>query len=315
MVAWLLKYANHSRFLDGGLFRFSQPAALNDPHEAIPDTRYEEYSAEDLASVRVDYDPFHPLSVEKEQRLREMLLGPSSRFRLDEKMSPTLWPLHEPRLRDEPFNTLAEVDRCIADLAQSLLVACANSRFGIFSLTRADAEHMWAYYAQGHAGLCVRFNAEHKCFANAQPVQYSDHPIFVSTKLGLMRVAGIQFDRDAILNRQISTVPALMLLRKRASWAHEEEVRILADLSKADKVHRGADPSGLPICLFRVPRDAVHSIVFGLRAPQAFIDEAAVRAYSSSEWYNVPMFRREMRGTRIVEVPLVTPKGGSASSE
>jgi len=166
---------------------------------------------------------------------------------------------------------------------------------------------MWAYYAQDHAGLCVRFNAEHECFANAQPVQYSDDPIFISTKLGLLRVAGIQFDRAAILNRQISTVPALMLLRKRAGWAHEEEVRILADLSKADKVHPGADHSGLPICLFRVPRAAVHSVVFGLRASKSFIDEAAVGANNSSEWHNVPMFRREMRGAKIIEVPLGIP--------
>jgi hypothetical protein len=59
---------------------------------------------------------------------------PARRF--DEKSFPGMWPAYERRLRQEPFYTLSEFDRAIAERAIELCVSWADTSVGVLRSQR-----------------------------------------------------------------------------------------------------------------------------------------------------------------------------------
>lgn len=103
---------------------------------------------------------------------------------MDEKSFPGLWPKAEPRLRGEPFDTLAEFDRALDERAIAVSEETANRSLGILCLTtNRDDESMWSYYGVEHRGACIEFDPMHAFFADkVRPVEYSADPIVVTIK-------------------------------------------------------------------------------------------------------------------------------------
>ena len=212
----LLKYAASARFLENGLFRFSQPA-LNDPYEAFPGLLVNSYAAEDIEAARREADEFGASNISDEQ-LRALFLPPFPARRMDEKSFPGLWPLRQPILREKPFDTSHEYHEAIANRAVELGFELASKQIGILSLTESAQETMWAYYAENQRGLCITFDAKHPYFVGSiRPIEYSDTPIHVTINDGLVRSGGRTISTQAILQGDMDFFPDDLLWRKQTS--------------------------------------------------------------------------------------------------
>jgi hypothetical protein len=121
--------------------------------------------------------------------------------------------------------------------------------------TKPDIELMWAHYASSHHAICLEFSARNATFSTAFQVAYAkDYPIFDITSS----------DEEHNL---------LPLIAKSASWAYEEEYRLISQEQATATPHRtiisnnGVAP---------IPTDALTSIIVGCLA-----DDATIAAITS----------------------------------
>lgn len=297
----LYKYYPTARFFENRLVRFTQPSALNDPDEALPEMSFGRFTEEDYAVARekASRAGFQPATV---QELEAMFMIPFSSGRFDEVSFPGLWPANEPRLRQEPFSTVAELDRAVADRAVELVGELADKSIGIFSLSRVLSEPMRAYYSNSHTGVVVGFDEAHPFFARScYDVEYSDTPFTVSSNQGWVRILGSTVSNEDILESRLSTVPLRLFLRKRSNWQHEEEVRAIARLGEADRTLQAGD-GGYPIYLFKVPPEAVRSVEFGYEATDDFVAEAMSHIAKVTAWERLSVTRRRRLRSRQIEI-------------
>ncbi|MCB9345323.1 MAG: DUF2971 domain-containing protein [Lewinellaceae bacterium] len=89
-----------------------------------------------------------------------------------------------------------------------------NKGISCFS-TEFDNMLMWAYYADGHKGMCLEFNTEYEPFSKIHKVKYSNETPTV--------------DANIILNDSTDhhEIVEAYLLSKYEDWSHEREWRIL----------------------------------------------------------------------------------------
>lgn len=288
----LYKYMSHCAFLENSLFRFSQPSALNDPEEALPHVRYGRYAPEDYEHARLEAQRYGNYDISDEE-LEAMHLNPYPARRFDEKAFPDLWPAYLKELRQEPFYTIEEFDRFLAERAVQLFRESANRSIGIFSLSACADNHMWAYYSSDHAGIAVVFDTTHDFFRDNGalcPVSYSDEPIYVSTQLGLIRVAGQQLRQEDVVRGQVGDIPRPLYLRKRPNWQHEQEWRIVRPLHEAVTVKSADMP--YPVYLFRVPPESISAIIIGYKASDEVVGNIQRQVNGNSIWRHLTLQRR-----------------------
>lgn len=298
----LLKFTPNLKFLENGLFRFSQPMALNDPYEALPGLMVDAYSEDDIdvARERAARNGRHGMSDEK---LIALYLSPACAHRMDEKMLPGLWPMHQPALRQKPFDSLKEYDRAIAERAVELAKALANRKIGIFSLTENNHETMWAHYADDHRGVCITFDIQHEYFVENTPRQviYTNDPAHVTINHGWVRFGGQTVDKNAILGGELNFIPQDLLLRKQLPWQYEMEWRITKLLCESTEMLDIPDYTGLRVHLFAIPSQAINGITFGWRADNASIHQALRVIADDLRWKHLWVRRRTRSLTGVVE--------------
>jgi hypothetical protein len=297
----LFKFSPSSRFLDDSLFRFSQPSALNDPHEALPELLISEYSEEDLRAARAKVAADGMRDIDDDMLINFFLKSfPSAR--MDEKSFPGLWPAREPRLREAPFDSLRELDKAVAERLLELTIGEADKSFGILSLSESNHEALWAYYANDHSGLCITFNAEHEYFENSNilSVEYSARPIYISSNDGWLRFGGHTVSRDDVLNGKLKFIPLELLGRKQMPWSHEKEWRLVRSLLEADKIIPQTDGISPPICLFRIPPEAISGLTFGYKASHATIESVSRSIHHDPKWHHLKVRQRVRKPNGIV---------------
>jgi hypothetical protein len=107
-------------FLDNGLFRVTQPRALNDPFEMKPRVLLDEFADEDWAVARARAREMRMAGADDET-IRMLFLEAYPKGRFDETNFPGLYPARIPDLREEPFRTLAEIDAAHAAKVQAIV--------------------------------------------------------------------------------------------------------------------------------------------------------------------------------------------------
>lgn len=298
----LLKYTPNLKFLDNGLFRFSQPAALNDAYEALPGLLVNAYSNEDLAAAKARSvrDGFRGMS---DNELVARYLTPFPAHRMDEKSFPGLWPFRQPALREEPFESLDEYDKVLAERAVELAKAFANRTIGIFSLTENYHETMWAHYANNHQGVCIAFDPQNEYFAanHPEPILYTNQPVQLTINQGWVRFGGDTVDKASILRGELGFLPKELFLRKQLPWQYEQEWRVMKLLSDAKEILTGIDPMELPVYLFEIPANAISGITFGWRADDAAIRQAMQTIRKDARWKHLWVRRRTRSLTGVIE--------------
>jgi hypothetical protein len=134
-----------------GLFRFTQPNELNDPHEVYPEILINTHSDEDIDEARQlalkegfprdDLDRFLPL-----------FLNTSPRGRMTPEEFPAL--AYPPGI-----SSMDELDADNARKELDDLLTHINSTYGIFCLARSrDSLLMWSHYAESHRGIFEEAN-------------------------------------------------------------------------------------------------------------------------------------------------------------
>jgi hypothetical protein len=297
----LLKYTPNLKFLDNGLFRFSQPAALDDDREALPGLMVNAYSKEDIAAAKVSAvrDSFPGMP---DEELVAWFLTPFGQ-RMDEKSFPGLWPFHQPALRNKPFESSDEYDRAIAERAVELANALANRTIGIFSLTEDYNETMWDRYANYHQGVCIAFNLQHAYFIANPPerILYSDEPVQVTINHGWVRLGGQTVAKESILRGEMDFLPRELFFRKRIGWQYQKEWRIIKLLCHADEVSADVNHTTSAIHLFSIPPEAISGITFGCSADNTSIERALWVIKEDSRWGHLWIRRRACSPTGVIE--------------
>jgi hypothetical protein len=252
-----------SDFISDQLFRITQPKCLNDPFEMQPQVLLEKYSPEDWSEARKQMRKTSLFSDSEptDEDVQALFLDSYPAGRFDEKTFPGLWPAEITELRPEPFQTISESDAFRARKIREDVRKLLNSAFGILSLTKDPRQSvMWSHYASGHRGIAVGLDCTHHFFSDAgflEGIEYLPKRVAISSNGGIIRIAGKQI-RDGTLP------PMQTLLRKHPDWCYEKELRFVVPLTWADK-KSGLDDQGEPICLKRIPREAIKAIILGAR--------------------------------------------------
>lgn len=118
---------------------------------------------------------------------------------------------------------------------------------------------MWAHYAQGHRGFCLKFDTTNEVFSRVSPVSYSrDYPSFSPA--------------DCLIRNEYCKVFDVALRTKSDSWSYEQEWRI---------VHERAGQE----CFFA--KEALVGIYLGLAVDARHADEISTVAAA----LEVPVFQ------------------------
>lgn len=278
--------------LKSTLIRFTQPNGLNDPFEARPRLLMDSLAPEDIESARAEAKMMGLSPDLPREQLEALFLRGFPAHRMDERSFPGLWPCHLPALREEPFESLGELDRFRADEAAREFMDAASKELGILCLTEdGHSQLMWAHYACSHSGVLLTFHREHAFFKEGMGlhrVEYAPRRVAVTSKDGLFRICGVRFE-DAV------PLPLRAFLRKHPVWSHEVELRMMRALSES--VAQRLDKPD--VYLFPVPPTALAAIVLGARASAEYV--AAVRAILSSDgrWSHVRLFEAILDGQEM----------------
>lgn len=272
-----------------GDFKVTPPLSLNDPFEVKPVVSMGKYSEEDRSVARKAARESGMFMVEpSDDDVERLFLAAFPAGRFDEQEFPLLWPARLPELREEPFQTLAELDEFRANLLCERVERSLSDAYGIFSMSEDPANLlMWAHYASAHYGTAVGFDKNSTFFRTSgavlSRVEYAERRVSVSSVDGMIRVAGHRFEEGKPL-------PLATLLRKHSSWAYEREWRLISPLSAAT-TRSIAD--GAPVHLVRPPTEAVRALVIGARISDEDA-KAYARGLSIGRWEHVQVFKARL---------------------
>ncbi len=274
--------------LENRMLRWSTPGTLNDPYDMQFDLH-----------IEVDREAVKRLTLEK---LWDAHYGPHP--------APVGNPLgvvirafrgRFPQLTREEFDRqygeaieegLARMERALPTFQREVRSQIARSK--ILCLTEiADSAPMWAYYAEQHQGLVLRFKSVPELdspWVTARPIQYhADMPRLLDADfLADLSSGRATLEPTTILDRLIYT--------KSIEWAHEREWRIFSgDGRDVDALYED-----LPF-----HQQELEAVIFGCRIPAQ--DRAAFLRLIREHYPQALMFEveRAARNFQLNIVPLV----------
>ncbi|MEN5313376.1 DUF2971 domain-containing protein [Pseudomonas koreensis] len=248
-------------FLDNGLLRFTQAAALNDPYEclaAFPDVSPEEMAGDLFSGVleRVGYKE----SDSRQERVTKAGQIGSAFSRI------------KAMFKDDPW--------LYRDFAIDLNQRRINNGLGILSLSRRwDSALMWSHYTKTYSGFCIGFDRDHSYF---QEVLDGDQ----SRRTALLPV-NYATKRPVIPKVRTDANGLEIFLTKSLDWAYEKEDRLLALLKDASKVIK---EKPYDVYLFQIPFDAVTEIILGHKAPESL----RIDVIEAGKKLGVPVYKTQL---------------------
>jgi hypothetical protein len=268
--------AERSAFLENGLLRFTQAAALNDPYEclaAFPDSSPQELAAEVFSRV-LEHVGYKASDSEEERLKKSREIGEA--FNRIKRV-----------MIDEPWR--------YRDFTLDLNHRRINEGLGILSLSRRwDSALMWSHYTKTYSGFCVGFRRDHDFF---KEITDFDGP----RRTALLPVK-YRRDRTIMAKRLPDNSGLDVFVTKSVDWAYEEEDRLLAMLQDANKIIE-AKPYNLH--LFKVPFEAISEVIVGHNAPESLrIDVVEV-----GKKLGIPVYRTQL-SARSFDVDRSILKGG-----
>ena len=127
------------------------------------------------------------------------------------------WQWSEDRIRAAEAQLKSKIDRGTFDADMALIAekwgAMFRKDYPMCCFAKdGDNIPMWSYYATGHAGVCVHFDATRAPIANALRVSYGDNYPELAMPMGEIRPG---------------EVIKYCLLTKSSAWSHEKEYRLI----------------------------------------------------------------------------------------
>lgn len=278
--------------LRNGLFRFTQPALLNDKTSefraavylnAFSPADYEwAYKRERRMEVNHSYEP-------SKEELERMFLMPTG-----ERYGDTMPHL----LAGEGFQSMQEFDQAqverIASGINRAVVGLFSAHFGVLSMCEDPVNKlMWTHYGSEGRGLAIGFDETHAFFVGAGVKRVSYNPAdraSITYFKGAVRINGLPVRymseglqlQELLKDRyQLQSMFERFVYAKEEVWAYEREHRLLMRLDQRDSEGNPADcfyPVVDPevaehlepymrlhprVCLKRIPYDAFKEVLLG----------------------------------------------------
>lgn len=183
------------------------------------------------------------------------------------------WHWSDERIGRAEADLKARIDSGVFDADMALVAAKWGGKFRkdypmcCFAKER-DSIPMWSYYANGHAGICVHFDAYRAPIGNAMRVNYTDTYPMLPMPMGEIRSG------EVILHG---------LLTKSAAWCHEHEYRLINMPVYADPAGESLTghvldeffrwPSGPQLAI--VPPRFIVGVTLGARMEGALVEHFA----------------------------------------
>jgi len=227
-------------YLDDGLLRFTQPAALNDPFECLPRISVAQVGQLLREETDKNIDFVKNSSAGRKERRANVTSLKRKRRKQNTKTAATA--------RDDYWQQFNRFQ---------------NKQVGIFSLSaRADSTLMWAHYCESHAGFCIGFRGGDEFFLTGagrgkdnviplQPVRYSNERVQIPLEDGKK----LQIEH---------------ILTKCKDWEYEAEMRVAFRLKTADKT---LHCKPYRVHLFEVPHLIISEMIVGARATKQVRDK------------------------------------------
>lgn len=247
----LFKYLPPERVdvLLNSTIRITQPSALNDKHEALPnltalvsdemvDQVLQSYYLENLDNDALNGIRQAPVYKKYSDEILREILAKSTPF-LKDFLTELVHELNRGLLRE------------ILPNHSTLLRDFIDPHLGVLSLTdNPSSMPMWAHYAKEHEGFVLGFNGTHPMFHPRENwAQHVGYPIPVE-----------YFNEKPCLTI-LDVISVKALFSKHVGWSEEREWRIVLPL--AECIKGGNDPRGNSVHLFSYPRNMVRYVVLG----------------------------------------------------
>lgn len=247
----LFKYLPPERVdvLQKSTIRVTQPSALNDKHEALPNltalvrdemvdqvlqSDYLENPDNDTLNVMRQAPVYKEYSDEK---LREILA----------KSAPFLKDFLAKAAHDLNRGLLREILPNLGTLLRDFI----DPHLGVLSLTdNPSSMSMWAHYAKEHEGFVLGFNGTHPMFHSRE--NWAHH-------VGYPNPVEYFNEKPSLTILDVLSVKALF--SKHIDWSDEREWRIVLPLAECSVC--GNDPRGNSVHLLSYPRSMVRYVVLG----------------------------------------------------
>lgn len=240
----------------GGLIRFTQPGAFNDPFE-IPAMKLAEIEAQPNTFLGAAMDQANDIQA---GFASDPFTVPAAAMRPVMAYWRTLSP-DVPRLSNEQREGKLEEgkERIRAiDVTFGILSLCSDQR----SAPARENFLLWAHYADEHRGAAVEIDIDSPEFS----ARYSG-------KGGVEKRAAVKYVRDRPGLPIDEEILSEHFFSKSIHWSYENEFRIVRDLALHDEM---IDPgSGPPVYLFRLPSSCIRSITLGARVDDSKCDKLA----------------------------------------
>ncbi len=239
----LYKYFGPDRVdvISGGLLRYTQLGAFNDPFEGQPELTTLDESDNILKALHDD--------IPKQAEISYNNLPTEIRAKLT--LNKFIEELRKKAKEQE--NELIKAIHEYTPEAHKTITNKFNEYFGALCLSEVrDSLLMWSHYALGHTGFVLCFDTSHSHFQKAKS--------FEDELRHLRRVVY----RDSRPRGTLSEMEMIdYFLVKSVHWSYEREWRIIHPLSDSSTI---IPDEPFDIHLFTFPPDALQAIIVGARA-------------------------------------------------
>jgi len=221
--------------------RLSQPGALNDPYECLPD--FSEAQTPKFSLSR------------KDQKLLDRKIKEDNGYSY----------LEMQKVRARAKAKIRGERRDHPEIEQEALfksyTSLADQSFGILSLSSSWKNAvMWAHYAQQHTGFVLGFHKNHPALNNL-PILEVDY------KYERFKFLGDPSNRDD-LNHQINSI----IKTKSDSWEYEKEWRLIGAILTLETLSESQPTNKLSILGLSFPYQALAEVVLGKNIDSAIED-------------------------------------------
>jgi hypothetical protein len=272
----LFKYVSEERIsiLRDGLIRFSQPQAFNDPFELKPHV-VEIMDRENVESTITEFFP---------ELIREEYDKQPQQFR-----SAIPWAVYSAfaeSKREELIGNVSSFSGHAAEMLEKSIHEGLEKSIGILSITESYCNLlMWAHYANSHQGFVVELDCSNGFF-NRQKSE--------DDELRHLRKVSYSEVRPNIQLNQLSGLDVFLMKSK--EWEYEQEWRMLLPLEISDrKIH--ATP--YDIHLFKLPFEAIKSVIVGARAEQRTLEAIQSEIDSNRDLQHVKVYQMSIHPKRF----------------
>lgn len=276
----LYKYFGAERIsiLDDCLIRFTQPEVFNDLFEFSPNVAA-------LMSVenqkKIIDDSFATAFEDAYEKLDDNFKRVISKAQFRQKFD------------EYAVNVMPTLDgaiEAITPYAVQQIGAGLNKTIGVLCLSENNNSIlMWGLYAESHKGFVVGYDSESTFFN--QKVGPDD---------SLRGLAKVVYEKERLPINLSEVTEKEFFLTKSDHWEYEAEWRMILPFKDASKV---VDSGGEMIYLFKYPKSAVRSVIFGARMPAGLIRKLVGEVCADEDYVGVEFFQVK-KGTAQYEVKI-----------